>query len=229
VLDQLRDALAILLPVDCAGCGADDRALCAACRGALEPAVEVREAAGLSVHTALDYEGVVRRVILNFKENDRTDAATALARPLAHAVAAALAAHPDAELALVPPSRSSYRRRGYDPVRLLARRAGLRAGRVLAHSRSTGVQKALGAQERAANLHGALRARVPLDGRRFIVVDDVLTSGATLGEAARAIRAAGGEVVGGSTLAFTARLLPSRDKHHDEDYGGGKGARMTAW
>lgn len=224
MLDSLRDALAVLMPVDCAGCGADDRALCSACLGELQPDIRVRHAAGLGVHTALEYGQGVRRIILAFKENDRTDAATALARPLAHAVAAALELHPNSELALVPTSRSSYRRRGYDPVRLLVRRAGMTADRVLVHTRRTGAQKRLGVGERTVNLLGALAAKEPLKGRRFVIVDDILTSGATLAEAARALREAGGEVVGASTLAFTPRLLPFRDNPSDPYYGGVKGA-----
>ncbi|CAN5400155.1 ComF family protein [soil metagenome] len=224
MLDHLRDALAVLIPVECAGCGAEDRALCVTCLRELEPDVQVREAVGLRVHTALLYGERVRRIILAFKENDRTDAAAALARPLGHAVAQSLAAHPSAELALVPTSRSSYRRRGYDPVRLLVRRAGLSADRVLEHTRPTGIQKTLGVEERTVNLLGAMVARRSLEGRCFVVVDDILTSGATLGEAARAIREGGGEVVGAATLAFTPRLLPFRDKPLDPYYGGVKGA-----
>jgi len=215
--DALRDAVSLLLPVECAGCGADGRALCSDCRGALTGDVTQRFTGGLSVHTALRYEGRVRRVMLAFKQQDRTDAAAALAAPLAEAVAVALAAHPGAELALVPTSRSAYRRRGYDPVRLLTRRAGLRVEGVLDHTRRTGTQKTLSLEARATNLAGAFVAKRRLDGRHLVVVDDILTSGATLVEAARAIRAAGGEVTGAATLAFTPRLLPFRDNGRSQD------------
>jgi predicted amidophosphoribosyltransferase len=109
------------------------------------------------------------------------------------------------ELCPVPPSRRSWRRRGYDPVRMLVRHAGLRAPRLLRVSRRGGAQKALGVDARAANAAGSLRARRPLPGRRVILVDDVVTSGATLGEAARAVRAAGGEVLAAVALASTPR------------------------
>jgi predicted amidophosphoribosyltransferase len=117
----------------------------------------------------------------------------------------------------VPTSPAAYRRRGFDPVVLLLRRAGLHPVRVLRHTRSTGRQKSLGVAERAANLHGALAARRPLTGRTFVLIDDVLTTGATLDEAARAIRAAGGTVELGVCLAFTPRLLPIRDLSDRQD------------
>ncbi|MEQ1736130.1 MAG: phosphoribosyltransferase family protein [Rhodoglobus sp.] len=218
--DHLRDAWSVLFPVECSGCGAEDRSVCPRCRAALEPEVTLRFAGGLRVHTALLYEGRVRRVILAFKEQGRTDAAAALARPLATAIAAATVAAPAAELLCVPTSRAAYRKRGYDPVALLLRRAGLSASRELVHVRTASVQKALGVDERSENLRGALASRHRLDGRSFVVIDDILTSGATLTEAARAVRAAGGEVVAAATVAFTVRLLPFRDIASGQEYVG---------
>ncbi len=200
----------------------------------------MHSAGGVRVWAALSYEGRVRRVILAFKEQERTDAARALAVPLAAAVRAAVAATtPGAaeasgaadapgpgsvELALVPTSRAAWRRRGYDPVAVLVRRAGGRPTRVLLPSRVRATQKKLGIADRAENLRGAFVAARRLEGRRFIVVDDILTSGATISEAVRAIETAGGVVVGGATLAFTKRLLAFRDNASSEDYRGAKGA-----
>ncbi len=229
--EALLDAYAVLCPVNCAGCGADDRYLCALCRAALVPDLSVRLVGGMRVHCGLDYESRGRRVILAYKEQGRTDVASALAVPLAAAVRAAIAASPLASgsspvaLALVPTGRAAFRRRGYDPVRLLVRRAGGRPERVLLPARTTATQKALGVEDRAQNMRGAFVATRRLDGRRFILVDDILTSGATLTEAARAISAAGGEVLGGATLAFTRRLHAFRDNASAEDYRGRKGAK----
>lgn len=226
--DALLDAWAVLFPVECAGCSGVDRSLCPECRAALVPDVTLRFAGGFGVHTALRYEGRVRRVILALKEQGRTDAAAALSRPLAAAVAAARRTAPVAELLSIPTSRAAYRRRGYDPVRLLLRHGALVAARELRHARRTGTQKALGLDERAVNLSGAFVARRLLTGRTFIVVDDILTSGATLAEASRAVRAAGGEVAGAATLAFTPRMLPFRDISNGREYGNDKEAHKTA-
>ena len=94
-------------------------------------------------------------------------------------------------------------------------------------ARRTAAQKSLGSSGRASNLHGALVAKRSLAGRVFVLVDDVLTTGATLDEAARAIRAAGGEVVGAATVAFTPRLFAVRDNLNGERYGGSKGAQQN--
>lgn len=77
--------------------------------------------------------------------------------------------------------------------------------RALEHRRRVADQAGLGATDRAANLSGALQARFDLNGLRLIVVDDVMTTGATLAEATRALRAAGAEVPATAVIAATAR------------------------
>jgi len=220
--DALLDALALVLPVECAGCGAPDRSLCAACLAALdgEPGRHAL-ADGTPVVCALDYEAAVRRALLALKENGRTDVARALSVPLARAMAVAGAQPPPGrplgatspaplglvrlEVLAVPTTRSAFRRRGYDPVALLLRHAGVRSARELAYTRRAAQQKHLAVQQRASNREGSLRARRSLAGRKFLLVDDILTTGATLSEAARAVRAEGGEIVAAATLAYTRK------------------------
>jgi ComF family protein len=216
IAGALLDALAVLSPIDCAGCGSADRGLCEQCQLELEPAVTPRTLPdGSTVFTALRYEGVVRRTLLALKESGRTD----LVKPLSHAFGAAidraaadraergLAGESRAELLAVPTSRAAWRRRGYDPVALLCKRAGYEPAKVLRSSRATLSQKTLGLDDRALNLHESMKSRTPLRGRSFILVDDIVTTGATFIEAARAVHAAGGEVVGHAALAFTPRLF----------------------
>lgn len=197
----ILDALAVLLPVDCAGCGIADRAVCAACLAELDgEVISSRTPAGLSVRSLVSYEGTARALLLALKENDRTDVARPLARRLAPLLSPAL------PLVAVPPSPAAWRRRGYDPVRLLVRRPTLRVLRVV---RETSAQKSLGVDARAANRAGLLRATRSLLGVRVAIVDDVVTTGATLDEAARAIQSAGGVVEQAVTLAATPRHFES--------------------
>lgn len=223
-LDAFRRALAVLLPVECAGCGADGQRLCATCEARLVPLVTPRTLGGRAVYTAVRYEDVVRRILLAFKEEGRTDVARDLARPFAAAIAAARAEAPTALAVPVPGSREAFRRRGYDPVVTMLRSIGIRPTRALHRVRRSTEQKRLTSVERAENVSGTMVADARLAGRLVVIVDDVLTTGATLGEAVRAVEAAGGRVIGLATMAFTPRLLWTRDIPLTEDYRGAKGA-----
>jgi predicted amidophosphoribosyltransferase len=206
----LHDALSVLWPVRCAGCGADDRALCRACRTALIARPELRPLPGLPVVAALDYDGVTRAAILALKEHGRRDVVRPLGASLGAAIAVA-AAHVGGRIELVamPIRAASWRRRGYDPVRELVSAAGHRRPTdALAVVASRGEQKTLGRSARAENLAGSMYARGGMRGRRVLLVDDVVTTGATLLEAARALRAADAEVVGAAVLASVPAASP---------------------
>jgi len=118
----------------------------------------------------------------------------------------------------VPSAPRALRRRGHDPVRALAETAvgvlgssgvPVTCAPVLRQGRGVADQSGLGAAARTANLAGALRVTDPgrVRGRRVVVVDDVITSGATLAEAARALRAAGARVTAAATVAATLRRV----------------------
>lgn len=201
--DALLDALAWVLPIECAACDTPDRMLCDTCRGRLVPAVVSTSADGSPVVAGAPYAGTVQRVVLALKDG-RTSMASVLVPLLVAALEQADAAV-GVELAPVPPTRAASRRRGFDPVQLVLARCGLRWSNVLRPARAHRVQKGLGRADRQQNLLGVHRARGSLDGRRFLLVDDVVTTGATLAEAARAIRGAGGEVVGAVAIAATPR------------------------
>jgi predicted amidophosphoribosyltransferase len=81
----------------------------------------------------------------------------------------------------------------------------LRSERVLRPVRRTVDQASLGVAQRAVNRAGSLRAAPSAAGRTYLLVDDILTTGATIREAARALRAAGARVVGAAVVARTER------------------------
>ena len=130
------------------------------------------------------------------------------ARPLGRALAGAVAAHgPGVVLVPVPSSPASVRARGHDHARRLTAVAGRAVGAptaaVLVQARDVQDQAGLDTAARSANLTGALRARRRLDGLDVVVVDDVVTTGATLADAARALTAAGARVRGAAVVATT--------------------------
>lgn len=209
----LSDALALILPVDCAGCGLPDTALCETCAEILAAPRPHRHvlASGLVVHAAFDFADRPARALRALKEEGRTR----LVRPFSAALAAVAAVgFPDpVEVAFVPipTSAAAFRRRGHRVVEAILHRSGLPSLAVLRRIRSTRDQRELGRVERAQNVAGSLRARRPLDGRRVVIVDDVVTTGASVGEAARALREAGAEVIGVACVAHTRRTGFVRD------------------
>ncbi|MFI0417803.1 ComF family protein [Spongiactinospora sp. 9N601] len=181
--------------------------------------------------SAADYAGPVRRAVIAYKERGRT----ALARPLAAVAAQVLGVAVDTVLGPDPPVvgvvpvpslRAARGRRGHDPVGRLAAltvRALARSGRpavlspLVEHRGRVADQAGLSASLRAANLSGAFRLRRARGGGVprvwppsgvAVLLDDVVTTGATLAEAALTLRAAGLRVPLAVTLAATPRRHP---------------------
>jgi predicted amidophosphoribosyltransferase len=180
----------------------------------------------LEVWSAAPYEGAVRTALVAWKDHDRPDLTAVLAVAVHRAARAALARLPAPDGSVDPPlivvpapsSRSARRSRGWQPVPGLARRtagglarrgtpAGARMLPVLVQRAGVRDQSSLDADERDANLNGALWVppswRAHLRGRPCLLLDDVVTTGATLREGARALREAGAGPVVAATVATT--------------------------
>jgi len=162
--------------------------VCAACAADPPPWGEAR--------AALAYDAQSRRLVLAFKHADRTELATALARMMARAGAALLSR---ADLLVpVPLHRTRLFARRYNQSALLAsalsRLSGVRhMPDALRRIRATHPLGELSAQARARMLEGAIAARRPaaVEGRHVLLVDDVLTSGATARNCTHALLDAG--------------------------------------
>lgn len=172
--------------------------------------------------------GALRAVVTAYKDEERRDLAPHLVGWLAPAMRSAAGEDVAARLALrgrgllvvpVPGSSRARRHRGDVPLLPLVQGAGRSlVGRavvadVLVTTRPTLDQSTLGAEGRAANLHGAMAVRErhadAVAGAVCVVVDDLVTTGATLAEAARALRGAGAVHVLGTAIGATMRRSPT--------------------
>ncbi|MGH7308858.1 MAG: ComF family protein [Candidatus Rokuibacteriota bacterium] len=154
---------------------------------------------------AAPYVDPLRSAVHAFKFHGKR----ALARPLADLVieqcARSLPGLADA-LVPVPLAPVRERERGFNQAALLAERVGRALARPvrtrwLGRARSTRPQSELAADERRRNVRGAFRATPAVAGCHVLVIDDVLTTGATVAECAHALRAAGARIVGVLTVA----------------------------
>lgn len=222
-LFELPGLLDLLLPTHCAGCRTGRTQLCPDCRAALAtaragPAGPQPPPPGLPpLRAAAPYADPVRRLLIAHKERGALRLAGPLGQALARAVGPLLDGRP-VLLVPMPSTPRSVRARGHDPTLRLARAAArelrrgghpVRAAPVLRHRRTVADQAGLTAAQRRANLHGALGLRPGavrlLTGRQPVLVDDLVTTGATLAEAARALSALGHPPRAAATVAAAVR------------------------
>ena len=189
---------------DCCGTpfpyAAGDGAQCAACAADRPPYRHAR--------AALVYDDASARLVLGLKYGDRTQLASTMARLMTRAAAPMLA---DAPLLVpVPLHPRRLRQRLYNQSALLARalcrETGMALGlEVLERVRDTRTSRGLSRSARAANVRGAIRVgargKARVAGRNVLVVDDVMTTGATVEACARALLRAGARNVDVVTFA----------------------------
>lgn len=215
-----RGLIEMLYPRRCAGCGRRGTWVCAACDAALPRfvppwchrcgvprAADRCHCANLSpaldgVRSVASFDGWLRSAILDLKYRDEWARADLLGDLLAEAVERM---KPVDALVPVPLHPARQRRRGYNQAALLARRAGAAVGvpvnDALRRVRSTPRQVGSDAAGRRANVSGAFAAAdEPLTGLRLVLIDDVITTGSTLGACAEVLRAAGAAEVRACTL-----------------------------
>lgn len=196
---QLRPLLSglldLLFPDRCAGCGGPGGLLCAACRAGLSPYPPDEPPAGTDGATvAFVYGGALRPALHRLKYGR----ARRVAEPLGALLGAALLTAPQPADALIPvplhPARLAER--GFNQSEAIARAAAERCGIPLLTAglervRDTGHQAGLDRAARAGNIAGAFAWRRGAPPARVLLLDDVLTTGATIAACAAALREAG--------------------------------------
>lgn len=211
----LADLVDLVLPRECGGCGCPAFTWCPDCAGELAHVLTAQEPApivlagrpGLRVWWGAPFREPLRTAVSAYKDRGRTDLLPVLVPLLRRALAAAVRDEPSLATAVradaridvvpVPSSRAAGRRRGRAPVVQLAHAAvrdlpGFQVRPLVRPARRVADQSGLHRAERVRNLAGAhVAVPAPLPGLPVLLLDDVVTTGATLGEAARALRAAG--------------------------------------
>lgn len=201
----------LLYPTRCAFCGArESSGVCTDCAARLPRlARTLRESPELGHYTApVAYRDMAREAVHRLKFGRNPSAAAGLGRLLAEC-AAELPAF-DA-ITWVPVSKQRRRKRGYDQAELLARAAGRLLGVkpcvLLVKMRDNPPQSGQDDEKRRENVRGAYRALPAAEGRRVLLIDDVITTGATLAECRRALLGAGAASV--DCACFAAAVLPA--------------------
>ena len=222
------------LPQSCAFCAAPcgNRLVCVACQSGLPRiaggcpvcalptpggstcgACVTRPPPFAAAFAAFAYEFPLDRLLHAFKYGGHLSHAEYFAEALSAAVALRPAGMPwpDALVAL-PLAPSRQRARGFDQAAEIARRVARRTGvpmtTGLRRTRDTPAQAALPWKDRARNVRGAFAADSSLAGMRIAIVDDVMTTGATLGSAAGAVLHAGAAAVEAWAVARTLPPAP---------------------
>ena len=196
----------LLLPRRCVGCGAEGVTLCELCRYAwrsppfrVYPRVDPR----VPVFALGPWGGVHRATVLSLKERGRRDAIPEIGAVLGSAIrylvaGGDLSMDPGTVLSPAPTRRRSARLRGGETVTALCRESGFEVVPLVYLAPSTRDSAGLDAASRRSNLVGAVRRfnRVGRSVDRVVLVDDVVTTGATAGATVECLTVAGIQVTG---------------------------------
>lgn len=185
-----------IFPVFCVGCDSFNEFLCRECaQSAKMTSTQSRD--GFEFFAGFAYEGVMAKALSNFKDKHQFGYGRVMAKYLRGVFEI------DSRLpVLVPPStKKAFRKRGFDPSYEIAKQAGLSVSTKLKRTKQTLDQQNLDFMQRQRNQNNAFQLPTP---GKYVLFDDVVTTGATIREMIRAVEASGGEVAGVIALCSTS-------------------------
>ena len=203
--NQLSD---LLLPTRCAICNEFPSPLCELCFERIQLRPRQISRSGIQGITFTEYKDDIANLLNAFKEQGQRRIGQRLALELTHHLS-----KPKVDFLLPVPSKAlSFADRGFNPAKVLAGTLGKCWRLAVAEShfiRQPKDQVGLGRAERQQNLHESIKLSQRFSGARVMLVDDIVTSGATITELARAARAVGAVVLGFITIAESVPKPPT--------------------
>jgi predicted amidophosphoribosyltransferase len=211
-MKSIRALQEIIFPSRCLGCGQLGLEICSLCRKNWHPHIYRQWSQHLPtfpIYSAVTYSPIAGKVLLAAKENNLVIADQLIYKALGHSLTFALREIGGDFLIPIPSRRSVARSRGRQFIAALtyqlSAETGLPAYENLEHIRRVRDQSSLDAKSRFHNLDGSMKSLNFLSGKA-IVIDDLVTTGATLQEAVRALRDRGIEVAAAVTACVAEPL-----------------------
>jgi len=208
-LESLQE---LIFPIRCLGCGALGIEICSLCRKYWHPHIYrtfSRDAPHFPIYSSIQYSKIAGKVLLASKENGLEIADRLMVNAMSHALRICRQEQGIGMLVPIPSRKSVARLRGrqfiYELTEEIATREKLPVFDILSHTRKVRDQSNLDAHARIDNVQGALISHRYLSGTVFLI-DDLVTTGATLQEAARALRAKGIDVAAAVTACVAEPL-----------------------
>lgn len=210
----MKNMAELIFPSRCIGCSQLGISICSLCRKSWHPHIYHRDLSILSqtypVVSAVKYSPIASKVLLSAKESGQSAADQLLISAISHALTFFTKKYGVGDLVGIPSRKSATRKRGrnfmVEITKSVAKAESIKALDILQHTRSVRDQSQLDSEQRSRNIAGALTAsknssKLDSHGNTgpLIIVDDLITTGATLAEAIRALRTAGYAVIGAVT------------------------------
>ena len=197
----------LLFPTRCYGCNAIGISICSNCRREWHPHYYLTHIGGLRVNSAVLYSPTASKIILAAKEHGLKGADELIIDAIVHVLSRANFDKYNVRLVPIPSSAINRRRRGRSFIPDICDEISVRTSipiiPALTILRKVKDQSTLSAAARAKNMHGAFGIAENIYPRGdLILIDDVVTTGATVSEAARALNSHGFAVLGSVTLAW---------------------------
>ena len=206
----------LIFPSRCLGCRQLGLGICSTCRASWHPHIYrtliTSDDFSFPVYSAVAYSLVAQKVLLGAKESALQDADRLILQALSHSLSYFYSEIGIADLVPIPSRKVNTRKRGRDFIleqtKALSQSPRVQVRAILSHSRKVKDQTTLNSRSRELNLSQSMSCANQEDSSNIpvLIIDDLVTSGATLREAGRALNQAGYTVIGAVTACVAKPL-----------------------